>query len=159
MIEWLTGTVSGNLISTFCISMVPFVELRLGLPYGLAKGLSVLPAYAAAIAGNLLPAPFIILYIRKIFAWLRMRSAWFENLVSGLERKGELKGDTVRKYGVPGLILLVAIPLPGTGAWTGALVAALLDIRIKRAIPAIFVGLLISGVIVAALTLGVIGLT
>jgi len=158
MLEWLTGTLAGKLFSTFFISMVPFVELRLGLPYGLANGLTFIPAYCAAVIGNIIPAPLIILYIRKLFAWLRVRSAWFERLVTRLERKGEQKSEAVDKYGLYGLVLLVAVPLPGTGAWTGALVAALLDIRIKRAVPAIFAGLVISGLVVSAITLGVVSI-
>lgn len=156
MLDWLTGTLFGKVISTFVISMVPFIELRAGLPFGIASGLSMPAALVSAILGNLVPVPFIILYIRKLFSWLRTWSTWFEKLVSGLEQKGRLKGETVSKYGVFGLILLVAIPLPGTGAWTGALVAAMLDIRMKRAIPAVFIGLILSAAIVSFITMGVI---
>ena len=156
MIEWLTGTVFGKLISTFFISMVPVVELRLGLPYGIALGLPYPLALAAAVLGNMLPTPFIIVYIRRIFAWLRSRWAALDGLISGMERKADNKGETVRRYGFWGLIILVAIPLPGTGAWTGALVAAFLNMRLKNAIPAIFIGVCIAAAITTMLTFGVI---
>ena len=88
-------------------------------------------ACGAAILGNMVPVPFIMLLIRRIFDWLR-QTALFGPKIEWLERRAHLKGRLVRKYRLPGLIILVAIPLPGTGAWTGALVAALLDIRMRH---------------------------
>ncbi|WP_312939745.1 small multi-drug export protein [Oscillibacter sp.] len=92
----------------------------------------------AAILGNMVPVPFIIVYIRYIFAWLRKRSRWWDERITRLEKKAHLKGRIVHKYSTIGLCILVAISLPGTGAWMGALVAALLDMRLKKAIPIIF---------------------
>ena len=135
MITWLTSTILGKLIATFFISMVPVIELRGGLPYGIALGLDYPLALAAAVIGNMVPVPFIIVYIRHIFTWLRKRSKWWDETITHLEKKAHLKGRVVHKYSTIGLCILVAIPLPGTGAWTGALVAAVLDLRLKRPSP------------------------
>lgn len=140
---------------TFFISMVPVIELRGAIPAGIAAGLSPAAAFVVSVLGNLVPVPFILLLIRRIFDWLRDTKT-FGPLIEKLERRAHLKGRLVKKYRVPGLILLVGIPLPGTGAWTGALVAALLDIRLKSAVPAIFAGLLIAGAITLGVTMGVI---
>ncbi len=156
MIEWLTGTVFGKCISTFFISMVPVVELRLGLPYGIALGLDYPLALTAAILGNLLPTPFIIVYIQRVFAWLRLHWAALDGFITKMERKAAAKEETVRRYGFWGLLILVAIPLPGTGAWTGALVAALMNMRLKSALPAIFAGVCIAAAIMTFLTFGAI---
>ena len=157
MITWLTSTTLGKLIATFFISMAPIIELRGGLPYGIALGLDYPVALAAAVLGNMVPVPFILLLIRRIFDWLR-GTRLFGPRIDWLERRAHLKGRMVRKYRLPGLIILVAIPLPGTGAWTGALVAALLDIRMRHALPAIFLGVVIAGAIVTTLTYGVVQL-
>lgn len=156
MIDWLTGTVFGKFITTFAISMVPVVELRLGLPYGIAQGLSYPLALTAAILGNMVPTPFIIVYIRRIFAWLRRHWKALDGLICRMEQKADTKGETVRRYGLWGLLILVAIPLPGTGAWTGALVAAFLNLRVREAIPTIFAGVCIAAAIMTGITFGVI---
>ena len=156
MIAWLTETTIGKFISTFFISMVPVVELRLGLPYGIALDLDYPLALLAALLGNMVPVPFIIVYIQRIFAWLRRHWAALNSVISRLEDKAHLKGETVRKYGPLGLLIFVAIPLPGTGAWTGALVAALLDMRLKSAVPTILLGVCIAAGIMTALTFGAI---
>ena len=159
MIEWLTGTTLGKFITTFFISMVPVVELRAGLPYGIALGLDYPLALMAAVVGNMVPVPFIIVYIRRIFAWLRRHWARLDGLITRLEKRADGKSETVIKYGSWGLLILVAVPLPGTGAWTGALVAALLDMRLRRAVPVIFAGVCIAAAIMTALTFGVIHVT
>ena len=154
MIDWLTGTVLGKFISTFFISMVPVVELRLGLPYGIAQGLPYPLALTAAILGNMLPTPFIIVYIRRVFAWLRLHWAALDGFIRRMERKADTKGEAVRRYGFWGLLILVAIPLPGTGAWTGALVAAMMRIRLRRAFPAVALGVVIAAFVVSVITYG-----
>ncbi|MBR1456064.1 MAG: small multi-drug export protein [Oscillospiraceae bacterium] len=136
--------------------MVPVIELRVGLPYGIALGLAYPLALTAAVVGNMIPVPFIIIYIRRIFAWLREHWARLDGLITRLEKRADGKSEAVQKYGAWGLLLLVAIPLPGTGAWTGALVAALLRMRLKRAVPVIFAGVCIAAGIMTAVTLGVI---
>lgn len=147
----------GAILLTFGTAMVPVLELRGAIPVGVAAGLSPAVACVTAILGNLVPVPFIMLLIRKIFDWLR-DTRFFGPKITALEQRAHLKGRVVRKYRLPGLIILVGIPLPGTGAWTGALVAALLDIRLRNAIPAIFIGLLIAAAITLTVTMGVIHL-
>ena len=137
--------------------MIPVVELRGAIPVGIAAGLPPAVACAVAILGNLLPVPFIMLLARRVFNWLR-DSRLFGSKIVWLERRAHLKGRIVRRYRLPGLVVLVAIPLPGTGAWTGALVASLLDIRLRSALPAILLGLMIAGGITTAVTLGLIRL-
>ena len=155
LMEWLTGTMAGEFTLTMLVSMVPVVELRGGIPFGVAAGLPVWSAYLAAVIGNMLPVPVIIVYIRRIFQWMRRRSARLNDLADRLERKAHLKGQKVTKYKYLGLAIFVAIPLPGTGAWTGALAAAFLDMPLRRALPSIFIGVLIAGAAVSALTFGV----
>lgn len=147
----------GAILLTFGTAMVPVLELRGAIPVGVAAGLSPWVACVTAILGNLVPVPFIMLLIRNIFDWLR-DTKFFGPKIVALEQRAHLKGRVVRKYRLAGLIILVGIPLPGTGAWTGALVAALLDIRLRNAIPAVFIGLLIAASITLAVTMGVIHL-
>ena len=141
-------TTLGKFITTFVISMAPIVELRAGLPAGLALGLSYPLALTASILGNMLPVPFIIFFIEKIFAWMRKHMPKLDGLVTRMEKKAESKRGTIENYGYIGLIILVAIPLPGTGAWTGSLVAALLNLEPKKAFPCIFFGVIIAALIV-----------
>ncbi|MEI3101354.1 MAG: small multi-drug export protein [Oscillospiraceae bacterium] len=156
MFEWLTATDAGRFLTTFFISMLPIVELRAGLPYGIALGLDYPLALTAALVGNMIPVPFIVVYIRRVFVWLRAHFKKMDSFITKLENKAHLKGETVRKYGPLGLLIFVAIPLPGTGAWTGALIAALLDMRLKSAVPSIFLGVCIAATIMTLLTFGVI---
>lgn len=150
-------TVFGKLMITFVTAMVPVVELRGAIPLGIAAGLPPAVAAATAMAGNLVPVPFILLLIRKIF-WMLRKISWLGPKIDALEKRAHLKGRTVKKYRTLGLVLLVVIPLPGTGAWTGALVADVLDIRMKTALPAITVGVVIAGCITTAVTCGVVSL-
>ena len=154
LMQWLTETKAGEFIWTLLVSMVPIVELRGGIPFGVAAGLPVWQAYLAAVIGNILPAPFIIVYIRRIFQWLRRNIPSLDRLVDKLERKAHLKGKRVTKYKYLGLMLLVAIPLPGTGAWTGALAAAFLDMPLRKALPSIALGVLVAGVVISGLSFG-----
>lgn len=154
MISWLIQTELGQIIATFLISMLPVIELRGGLPYGIAFGLDYPVALTASVLGNLVPVPFIIVFIRRIFAWIRSLFPKCDAVITKLEKKAHLKGRLVKKYSALGLCILVAIPLPGTGAWTGALVAALLDIRLKKAVPAIVLGVLIAAMIMTVITYG-----
>ena len=145
------------LFMTFLVGMTPVLELRGAIPLGVAAGLPPLTACAAAILGNIVPVPFIMLLVRRVFRWLR-KTAFLGPKIDWLERRAHLKGRLVRRYRLPGLLLLVAVPLPGTGAWTGALVATLLDIRLRHAFPAIAAGGVIAGVRSTRLTVGVAGL-
>ena len=150
-------SVFGKLLMTFAMAMVPVVELRGAIPLGVAARLPPAVAAVTAMAGNLVPVPFSLLLIRKIVRLLRGIS-WLGPKIDALEKRAHLKGRTVKKYRTLGLILLVAVPLPGTGAWTGALVADVLDIRMKTALPAIAVGVVIAGCITTAVTCGVVSL-
>ncbi len=154
LIEWMTDTQAGALLSTILVSMVPVLELRLGIPWGVAMGLPHWAAFLAAVVGNMIPIPFIIVYIRRIFKWMRRHMPRLDRLVDRLEARAHLKGRTVSKYKYLGLMIFVAIPLPGTGGWTGALIAAFLDMRLRSALPSIFGGVLIAGFLITGLTYG-----
>ena len=156
MLDWLTGTDIGKMCATFFISMLPVGELRAGLPYGIAQGLEYPLALMAALLGNMIPVPFIIVYIKRIFEWMRKHMPRMNALVTKIENRAHLKGETAEKYGHWGLLLFVAIPLPGTGAWTGALIAALLNIRTSKAVPVILIGVCIAAAIMTLITYGVI---
>ena len=150
--QWLTDTTVGKCIFTMLVSMVPIIELRGTLPFGVALRLPYYLAFPAAVAGNIIPAPFIIVYIRRIFQWMRRRIPRLNGMVDRLERKAHLKGEKVTRYQYLGLWLFVAIPLPGTGAWTGALAAAFLEMRLRKALPAVILGVLTAGCIMLLLT-------
>ena len=144
-----------EILMTFLMAMVPVIELRGAIPYGVLQGLSIGEALAVSIAGNLAPIPVLIVFTRRVFEWLKGKSAHLNRLVLKLEAKAESKKETVEKWEFLGLVILVAIPLPGTGAWTGALVAAMMDMRLKRAFPAVVIGVIIAGIIVSVVTFGV----
>lgn len=139
---------------TLFISMVPVIELRGGIPVGIGLGLSYFSAFLAGVIGNMLPIPFLLLFVNFVFDWIKKHIPALAKLVNWLEEKGNSKGDVVRKYELIGLAILVAIPLPGTGAWTGALVASVLKIPPKKAILPIFLGVLIAAAIVLAVSAG-----
>ncbi len=157
--ELFTQLGASESLVTFIISMLPVVELRLAIPMGVSLGLPVWKAAVISIVGNLLPVPFIIAFIRVVMEWLRGKSKILQRFVAWLEEKGRgRKADRVRRYQFWGLLVLVAIPLPGTGAWTGALIAALLNVRMRRALPPIVLGVVIAALIVSLATAGVIHL-
>lgn len=143
-------------IIVFILSMMPILELRGGLIAAKIMGVSFTKAFAICYIGNMLPIPFILLFIRKIFMWLK-KFKKTQSLINKLEVRSLRKADNVKKYRLWGLFLFVAIPLPGTGAWTGALIADLLDIRIRHSLPAIAVGVLVAGLIISALSYGLFG--
>ena len=142
----------------FLISMVPVVELRGAIPYSQVMGLPLLPSYIVCIIGNMLPVPFIYLFARKVLEWGSTKPV-IGKLFAWFLRKGERGGQKLQAKAGRGLfvalLLFVGIPLPGTGAWTGALVAALMEMRLKRALPAIYAGVLIAGLLVTLALTGV----
>ena len=148
------STITSVLYIVF-IAMVPVIELRGAIPVGLAMDLPFWTTFIAALIGNLIPVPFLILFTRKVFEWLRKKSAILEKFVSRMEAKAASKKELLEKYELLGLCILVAIPLPGTGAWTGSLVAAVFDLRLKRSFPVIALGVLIAGIIVSIVSYGV----
>lgn len=149
--DQLISTPFGQAVLTALVSMLPVVEIRGGLPYGVSLGLPWYYSLAASVVGNMLPVPLIVLFVRPFFNWLRRKTKLGE-LIERIERRAFKKAETVRRYELLGLFILVAIPLPGTGAWTGSLIAALLDLRLKRSFPAIFLGVVAAGIAVALIT-------
>ena len=154
MLNFLWSTTLGQVLMTLFISMVPVIELRGAIPMATGAGLSPWIAIPIALVGNLLPIPFIILFIKKIFAWMRKASPKLNKIVDKMEAKAEKNKEKVLKYAFWGLALFVAIPLPGTGAWTGALVAAMLDMPLKKAFPSILIGVLGAGIIISFVSYG-----
>lgn len=150
-------TFSHELFLTFAMAMVPVVELRGAIPLGIAAGLPPALACATAILGNLVPAPLIILLARRAADFLR-ETRFFGPKIDWLERRAHLKGRLVRKYRLLGLVILVGIPLPGTGAWTGSLAAALMKMDFKSAMLSVCLGTLVADVIMCVLSYGVLGL-
>ena len=141
-------------LTIFVISLLPILELRGGMIAARLLGVSFLKAFAICYVGNMLPIPFILLLIKKIFEILR-KYPFFEKIITRLEAKTEKNKDKVLRYKSWGLLIFVAIPLPGTGGWTGALMAALLDIDFKRALPIISLGVFIAGLIMSLVTYGI----
>ena len=139
---------------TILVSMLPVIELRGGIPYGVVAGLSVKSALVCALIGNVIPVPFLIMFTTKVFSWLRKKSEKLNNFVTRMENKALSKKDVIDKYEFLGLVILGAIPLPGTGAWTGCLVAAVLEMDWKKAFLAVCLGVVIAGLIVSFITYG-----
>lgn len=154
MIAWLTQSYIGKLVATFIISMLPIIELRGGIPYGVGFGLDPWIAYIVAVLGNLLPVPFILLFMDIVFKILKKMGGIFEKFALWLEKKAYSNQEKIEKYKAFGLMIFVAIPLPGTGAWTGALAASVLGISKKKAIISIFAGVLLAGFIMTAVSYG-----
>jgi uncharacterized membrane protein len=152
MFNFLWNHTLGQMLMTVLVSMVPVIELRGAIPMAVGAGLPYYIAIPLAIIGNLIPVPFIIFYIKRIFLWIRKKMPRLNRMIDKLEERGRSKSETVQKSVFWGLFIFVAIPLPGTGAWTGALIAAMLDMRLKKAMPAIVAGVLTAGAIVTIVT-------
>ncbi len=145
-----------SLLWTLLLAMAPVSELRGAIPYGLAHDIPLGLLLPLCVAANLLPVPLIVLFLRKILAWMQRLGGKPKALAEWLIARGFKKTMMVKKYETLGLFLLVAIPLPGTGAWTGALVAALMGLRMKFALPAIAGGVAAAGVLVTLVCRGVL---
>lgn len=159
LVVWFTGTL-GQYISRelviFIISMIPILELRGGL---IAASLLKVPITAAVpicIIGNVIPVPFILLFIRQIFKWLR-NVKLIGPVIQRLEKRAMGKSDSIKKYEFWGLVLFVGVPLPGTGAWTGSLIAALLEVDFKKAILAVLLGIAMATIIMSVVSYGLLG--
>ena len=155
LVDWFINAlhgIPGEWIALI-ISMVPLLELRGGLLAASLLGVDILKAVPLCIIGNILPVPLILLFITPIFTALK-KTRLFRPLVEKIEKKAMSKSDKIEKGYFWGLALFVGIPLPGTGAWTGALIAALLDLRLKLAVPAITAGVFLAGIIISLLTYG-----
>ncbi len=140
----------------FLCSMLPLVELRGGIILGSGLGIPWIENLMICVVGNMLPIPFILLFIRSILKWMKT-TKHLSKIALFIEDKAQKHSHKVQRYALFGLFLFVAIPLPGTGAWTGALIAALLDMRLKYSVPSIFFGVLVAGIIMCCACYGFIG--
>ena len=138
---------------TFLISMVPIIELRGAIPIGQALGLSFWECFLISSVGNILPVPIILLFVRAVLGWMK-GIKYLDKIALWVEKKAAKHSGKVTKYATWGLFIFVAIPLPGTGAWTGSLIAALLDMRMKKALPSVCAGVLAAGLLVSAISFG-----
>ena len=157
--NYLVGAFEGKVpaaLIIFFISLLPVLELRGGMIAAKLLGVGLIKAFIICYLGNILPIPFILLFIRKIFRFLR-KSEKLGALVDKIEARSMKKRDKVLKYKQWGLLMFVAIPLPGTGGWSGALLAALLDIRIKKSLPIIALGVFIADLIMSIISYGLLG--
>ncbi len=145
----------GREIISFVISMCPILELRGGILAARALGLNPIASFIICYIGNILPVPFIILLIKEIINKLRNSKVNFLNkFVKWIDKKVEDKKGQIEKYGFWGLVLFIGIPLPGTGAWTGCLIAAMLDMDKKKSFIAACIGVLMAGIIMSILSIG-----
>lgn len=143
-------------IVVFLISMIPILELRGGLIVSKLLQVPITTAIPICIVGNIIPIPFILLFIKQIFKLLK-KIKIFRGFIERLENRAMGKSDNIKRYEFWGLVLFVGIPLPGTGAWTGSLIAALLDVDFKKAIVAELLGIAIATVIMSFLSYGLLG--
>ena len=157
MSAFLQANLIQKITATVFVSMAPVVELRGGIPFGTALGLAPNVAMIAAVIGNLIPVPFIILFIRRIFQRMK-RAQTLGRVAEYFEAKAEVRSEKVTRYRKFGLCIFVAVPLPGTGAWMGALIAALLGMKLGDSLAAIAAGVIIAGILVTGLTYGFVSL-
>lgn len=159
MVEMIESYLAGinHELAVFIVSMLPIIELRGAIPFGITLGIDWWLVYILSVVGNVLPVPFIILFFRPIIDYLE-KTRLFGKLAQKLKKRTTSKIDGVNKYKMFGLFLFVAIPLPGTGAWTGAAIAAIMKMRIKHSLPTILLGVMAAGVIMTAVSCGVGGI-
>lgn len=145
----------GKEVIVFIISMLPILELRGGLIAAALLGVDFLPGYIFSIIGNVLPIPIVLLFLEKIFDFLRKFKST-KKLVDKIESKILSKKEQIEKYGYWGLLLFVGIPLPGTGAWTGAGLAVLLHLNKKKSFIFIMLGVILASIIMSILSYGIL---
>lgn len=145
-----------NILRVFLLSMVPVIELRGAIPLGVGLGMPWVETFIICVIGNMIPVPFIMLFFRHILCWMK-RVKHLDKIALWLEKKAGKGSVKIMKYASLGLMLFVAIPLPGTGAWTGAAAAALMNMRMRYAIPMIFLGVVIAGFIMTGVSYGFLG--
>lgn len=155
IINSLKGVVSKELI-VFIISLMPLLELRGGLIAAAILNVEYLKAGILCIIGNIIPIPFILLFLKKVFSIME-RFKPTKKVVVWLEDKAKKNKPKIDKYGFWGLVLFVGIPLPGTGAWTGSLVASVFEMDYKKSLLAIFLGIILAFIIMSIVSYGVIG--
>jgi uncharacterized membrane protein len=147
LIQLLRDKIPNELI-VFIVSLLPVLELRGGLIAAKLLGVNLVPAFVICYLGNILPIPFILIFIRSIFNFLRNKKG-FSKLIKKLEERSLRQSEKVKRWRDFGLVVFVAIPLPGTGGWTGALIAALLEMPVKKSFPLVALGVLIAGLIMS----------
>lgn len=153
----LTSIKFGKEILVFIISLMPILELRGGLLAASLLGVPALRAYIISIIGNVIPVPLILLFINKILLWMEnCKIKMFRKISRWLHKKADKNKKSIERYGYLGLLLFVGIPLPGTGAWTGCLVAALLNMDRKKSFLAILAGIIMASIIMMLLSYGII---
>lgn len=159
LVTWFMTTLGGKIskeLIVFIISMVPILELRGGLLAASVLNIPIVRAIWICVIGNIIPVPFILLLITPIFNWLK-KTKTFRPMVEKLENRAMGKSEQIEKYEFWGLVLFVGIPLPGTGAWTGSLIASLLGVKFKKAFPAVLLGIVMATVIMSILSYGLLG--
>ena len=159
LVHWFTDNLSQHIsreMVIFIISMIPILELRGGLLAASLLKVSAAKAIPICIIGNIIPIPFILLFIRQIFKWMK-KTKLFRGVIIKMENRAMGKSDQIKRYEFLGLLLFVGIPLPGTGAWTGALIASLLEVDIKKSSIAILCGLFMASAIMYIVSYGIVG--
>ncbi len=151
----ITTTELGKTITVFIVSMLPLIELRGGLIAAALLNINFFKAFIVCYIANILPVPFILWLIRIVLNWMATIKL-FKKIVNWLNEKVQKKKGKIEKYGYLGIFLFVGIPLPGTGAWTGALIAAMLDMDRKKSFVAIAIGIFAAGVIMSILSYGIL---
>ena len=161
LLQWLTETQAGEFWLTVLVSMLPVVELRGGIPFGVAAGLSMPVAFLAAFLGNMLPVPVILLFAKAVLLWCTKLPGGLGRFFMKIYDKGVKAGEKMQAKAGRGiywaLFLFVAIPLPGTGAWTGCLAATLLDLKFWPSVLAVLCGVMTAGLIMGAASAGLLG--
>ena len=147
----------GKGLAVFFLSMVPLIELRGSIILGFGLGLDWFITYIVSVIGNIIPIPIILLFVRAVFAFMKKHGGKLERIALWFESKGTSKSDRVTKYASLGLFLFVAIPLPGTGAWMGALIASLLNMRLKHSLISISLGVMCAGLVMSLACYGIVG--
>lgn len=162
IVNWIVGVFGGlaaikfgKEILVFIISLLPILELRGGLLAASLLGLDPLPSYIITMIGNLIPIPFILWFITKILDWMR-GTKHLSKFANWLDKKVDKHKSSIEKYGFFGLILFVGVPLPGTGAWTGSLIASVLDMDKKKSFIAITIGVVMASIIMMLISFGLL---
>ena len=162
IVNWIIGVFGGlatikfgKEILVFIISLFPILELRGGLLAASLLGLDPLPSYIITMVGNLIPIPFILWFINKILDWMR-GTKHLSKFANWLDKKVDKHKSSIEKYGFLGLVLFVGIPLPGTGAWTGSLIASVLEMDRKKSFIAIIIGVVMASIIMMTISFGLL---
>lgn len=156
--DFFLETVGRELCVFFC-SMIPIIELRGAIPMGAILGLPWWQSYLLSVIGNMIPVPFILLFIKAVLKWMTNSKVNFFNKLAGwLNRKVEKNRDRIAKYSFWGVCFFVAIPLPVTGAWTGSLVAAMIDMKFWKALLSCLFGVMIAGVVMTLISYGAVAI-